>query len=121
MKSTKAERVSFTIHTAQSLKGEVICTSCPSEGGYLYERWGVLSEAEIAEGEERGEELERWPDGCWVEGSLCKWMAELELGREISCLSWDEAGVAFSSLDDARKAIASAVTYMLQLLVDEQL
>ena len=117
MKGAKAEKVSFTIHTAQTMKGKVICTSCLNQGGYTYEHWGVLSEAEIEEGEERGEELERWPDGCWVEGSLCGRMAELALGRKISCLSWDEAGVAFSSIEDAKKAIAAAVDSMLEELL----
>lgn len=117
MKSAKAERVSFTIHTASSIGEKVLCTSCLTERGDLYERWGVLSEAEIEEGEERGEELEKWPEGCWVEGSLCGRMAELALGRKISCLSWDEAGVAFSTLEDAKMAIMAAVGSMLEELL----
>ena len=117
MKSTKAVKGSFTIHTAQSLEERVLCTSCLTERGDLYESWGVLSESEIEEGEERGEELERWPEGCWVEGSLCGRMAELALGRKISCLSWDEAGIAFSSVEDAKKAIAAAVDSVLEELL----
>lgn len=98
----------YTLHTDHG--HATLCTSAD------WESWGVLTHEEIEEAAERGEELDGWPEGVWIEptaaGRLFKEaLFEMASEKKIDFLSWDDAGMAFKNLKDAEAAVAAVLSF----------